>query len=134
VSPEEPEEAELDDASPGIGDATAAPGPDALFHALSAKIRRQTLFYLLEDPEATIEELTDVIAGWRSTESGVVGPDEGEQIGIELRHVHLPLLATMGLVEYDSAAGEVRLADLSDSVREMVRVARRYEQAVENPG
>jgi DNA-binding transcriptional ArsR family regulator len=134
MSPEEPEEIELDDAGLGIGGAAVTPGPDALFHALSARIRRQTLFYLLEDPEATIDELTDVVAGWRSTESGVVGPDEGEQIGIELRHAHLPLLTNAGLVKYDSAAGTVRLADLSDSVCKMIRLARQYERAVESTG
>jgi len=108
------------------------PDPDLLFQALSESIRRQCLVYLLDDPETTASELADVIAGWQSTTDGVVGPKQREQIAIELRHVHLPVLATADLIEYESPTGTVRLTDVSQSVRDVVRTARRYEQATEN--
>ena len=107
------------------------PNPDGLFDALSSRLRRQTLFYLLEEPETTIEELADVLAGWRATESGPVGPTERERIALELRHVHLPRLDGATLVEYDSVGGDVGLCDISESVRELVQFAHTYEQTVE---
>jgi len=107
------------------------PNPDGLFDALSSRLRRQTLFYLLEESETTIEDLADVLAGWRATESGPVGPTEREEIALELRHVHLPQLDGATLVEYDSVRGDVRLCDVPESVRELVQFAHRYELAVE---
>lgn len=107
------------------------PEPDALFDALSARPRRQTLSYLLEEPKTTIDDLADVIAGWRSTESGPVGPTEREQIGLELRHVHLPRLDSATLVQYDSVRGDVRLRELPEPVRELVRFADGYDRAVD---
>jgi hypothetical protein len=107
------------------------PRPDGLFGALSAKLRRQALFYLLEEPETTIEELADVLAGWRSTESGPVGPTERDQIAVELRHVHLPRLDGAKLVEYDSVGGDVRLCELPGSVRELVEFAHSYDDVVD---
>ena len=113
-------------------DAAAVPDPDALFRALSVSVRRRCLTYLLAESETTTDGLADVLAGWRSTTEGVVGPDERTQIEVELRHVHLPLLASARLVEYDSATGTVRLADVPQSVRDIVRYARQYERAVED--
>jgi hypothetical protein len=105
--------------------------PDRLFDALSARLRRQALFYLLEEPETTIDDLADVLAGWRSTATGPVGPTERERIAVELRHVHLPRLDEATLVEFDSVAGDVRLRELPDPVRELVRFAHRYDNTAE---
>lgn len=90
---DEPETAALDSTGLDIREEGVTPGADALFHALSARIRRRILSHLLETPETTDDELVDVIAGWRSTESGVVGAAEGEQIAgrnVTVEHHDLP--------------------------------------------
>lgn len=122
----------LDPAEFDNGDEHVIPDPDALFQVLSRAIRRRILFYLLDVPETTVDELANTLAGRRSMESGVLGLEEGEQIATELRHVHLPLLASADIVEYDSVTGDVRLLDIPDPVRETIRFAHRYERDTDN--
>lgn len=129
----EPEAHELELDGPGLqfDEAAAAPVPDTLFQALAKQKRRRLLGYLLEVPGASVGELADVLAGWRATESTVVTESEREQIVVELRHVHLPMLAGADIVAYDSDAEAVRLVDLPTPVAEVIRFANEYERAVE---
>lgn len=128
---EESENLTFGSAAFSIEEGHEVPTPNGLFDALSVRLRRQTLYYLLEEPETTIDELADVLAGWRATESGPVGPTERERIALELRHVHLPRLDGATLVEYDSVGGNVRLCDVPEQVREFVQFANGYDRAVE---
>jgi len=104
------------------------PDSDVLYNALARTERRRMLYALLEQPETTLDALTDVLAGWEATESGAVGPVRWDRLNANLVHTHLPILADADLVEYDRDTGEVSLADLSDPVREQIAFARRYEQ------
>jgi DNA-binding transcriptional ArsR family regulator len=101
---------------------------DDLFRALSKAPRRRVLYYLLETPETTAEELADVLVGWHATESELVGPTDREQISLVLRHVHLPMLAQAGFVQYDVDDGSVVRRELTEATRDVVRNAIEYEK------
>lgn len=67
-------------------------------HVLSVLARRR--------PPVDVETLATEVA---ARESGVDGPDEDavERVAVSLHHTHLPLMADLGVVEYDPASGEV---------------------------
>ncbi|QIO21652.1 hypothetical protein [Haloarcula sp. JP-L23] len=110
---------------------TAGPPPDDLFKALASEKRRRLLAILTEQAAIPLDDLTDVLVGWEATDSGPAGPDEWARMKIELVHAHLPLLADTGLVVHDETAGEVRLASVSDPIRDLLRFATEYERVVE---
>lgn len=89
------EEGSAPDRAPSLSD-------DRLYRALAATERRRLLYLLLDEGERRVEELATVLTGWDATETGTMGTaDDRERTLVELRHVHLPLLADVGLVEYD---------------------------------
>lgn len=111
-----------------------APPPSQLFKALAGPRRCHVLSVLLDRPEITVDELTDIIVGWRTTIDGPSGPDEWAQVKIELVHAHLPLLDDVGLIEFDTGADEVRLEPLADPIEDLVRFAEQYERALDRNG
>lgn len=99
------------------------PFPAGLYRALAVPERRRALYYLLDRDRVPVAELADVLAGWRTAESGVVGADERARLLEDLRAVHLPTLSEVGLVEHDPEAGTVGLPSLTGAVREVIRSA-----------
>ena len=108
-----------------------APDADTLFTVLSEQTRRHALWYLLDSPRTTIDELADVLVGWRASESVVVEPADREDLLISLYHVHLPMLTDCDIVVYDADSGEIRLSTLAGPVRELIRFGCRYEAATD---
>lgn len=95
---------------------------DRLYRALASRRRRRLLYFLLEEQECTAEEIATVLTGWEATETGTVGDvDDRERIALTLAHVHLPLLAETGLVEYNRKRDTVRLGSIPDAVCDLVR-------------
>ena len=109
----------------------AMPVPDDLFSVLSRQMRRRVLSVLFEQPETTAGELADAVAELEPNNANAVERQAHDRIEVELRHAHLPILAGANLVEYDSDTGEVILCDLASHVRDVIRLAQRYEQATE---
>jgi|GEM_PF-293110 len=105
-------------------------GPERLFEALGTDGCRRTLYVLLDRREVEVEELADVLAGWRvaGTED-VVGPDERREALLSLRHAHLPALAERGLLRYDRETGTVRRLPFADAAQSLLRRAAEYEAA-----
>lgn len=94
---------------------------DWLYRALASTRRRRLLYLLLVEAESTVDEIATVLAGWDATEAGTMAtPDNYEQIVIELRHKHLPLLAEAGLVAYDSERSTVRIEPLDTAVSNLI--------------
>jgi hypothetical protein len=110
----------------GDGDGVTPPA-DALFELLSNAARRRTLWYLLENPQTTLEEVADVLAGWMAGDGGPVGPTEREAIESGLHHLHLPALAEAGLVVYDAETGRIDRPQLGGRTRDAIRLAHRYD-------
>jgi DNA-binding transcriptional ArsR family regulator len=102
-----------------------------LFKALAGPRRCHVLSILLDRPNISVDELTDIIVGWQTTIDGPSGPDEWAQVKIELVHAHLPLLDDMGLVAFDDREGKVRLEPLADPVEHAIRFAEQYERALD---
>lgn len=106
-------------------EAVAAASPtladDSLYRALSATLRRRTLYILLVQSESTVSELATTLAGWGATDKGeMTSRADYEQIHIALIHQHLPLLADVGMVSYDRESGAVRLEPLTTAVQDLI--------------
>lgn len=88
----------------------------AAFEALSDRRRRVVCYYLRERERASLETLTDLVAGWLASGPGPDEPAAHEDVRVALHHVHLPKLAECGLVEYEADTGTARLRPLSPAV------------------
>lgn len=85
---------------------------DSLFQCLAKRRRRIVLSDLLaiEDQLATIDELVDAVIEAERYSSLLPSPSSSsdpESVAITLDHVHLPLLADTGLIEYNRERGIV---------------------------
>lgn len=112
-------------------DATV-PAPDDLLSTLADPMRRRLVWYLVDREESTttVEEVTDVLLGWGTSEFDVVGPDERERVTLALRHVHLPKLADCDLIDYDLDEGTIQLQSLATPAVDLVRQSYRYDRTV----
>ncbi|MEF8808196.1 DUF7344 domain-containing protein [Natronomonas sp.] len=103
---------------------------DRLYRALASTQRRRLLCFLLEAGETTVDELATVLTGWTAAEQGAMGTKEDrEQLRMALRHIHLPLLADVGLVTYDRESGTVDIEALAPAVSELIRESVDREQS-----
>jgi DNA-binding transcriptional ArsR family regulator len=120
---ERPEATTATSPSPGLSD-------DQLYRALASTQRRRVLYLLLDRAESTVDELATVLVGWEATETGTMsGPDDHRRTVVGLVHSDLPLLADVGLVDYDRADGTVRLEPLDGDVTELVLKSVAAEQS-----
>lgn len=125
------------DESTDRGEEPAHPAPDLdEFHQLLCSApRRHVLYYLQEHPETPLEELSDVVAGWKAIEENtVVGPRERNRIRVSLHHTDVPRLAESDVVEYDRENREVTLDPLPDRLSRILRNSREYEREVRTGG
>lgn len=86
---------------------------EVVFEILSNRRRRMVLYYLRQhDGSATVNELARQIA---ALEDDVpveeLTSQQQKRVYVSLYQTHLPKLDSTGMIEYDSDAGEVRLAD-----------------------
>lgn len=105
----------------GTEGASGVLGSDRFYRAMAAEPRRRVLYHVLETDRSTLEELATVLTGWDAVESSrVESTDVRDQWKMELRHVHLPHLADVELLEYDQETGVVEATDLDPGVRDLV--------------
>jgi hypothetical protein len=112
------------------------PSKGELFDALSNDRRRETLRYLLrqEDGASTKGKVARHIAA-RETDKPVaqVASDERKRVYIALHQTHLPKLHDLGLVEYDSSQGALRLSDGCDGLAVYLDIETDEEDADTRP-
>lgn len=107
----------------------AAPDLDEFHRLLCSASRRRILYYLQEHPESPLEELSDVLAGWRAVEEdAVVGPHERNRIGLALHHADVPRLAESEVLAYDHENREVSLDPLPEQLSRILQATREYER------
>lgn len=113
---------------PGGAPGGSTPELDEFLGLLRSTTRRRVLYYLQEHPETRIEELSDVLAGWRAVEEGdVVGARERKRLRIALHHAAVPRLDDGGVLEYDRTRGRVSLEPLPEPLWDIVRRSYAYE-------
>lgn len=113
----------------GEGPGDAAPDLDEFHQLLCSASRRRILYYLQEHPEIPLEELSDVVAGWKAVEEDtVVGPRERDRIRVSLHHTDVPQLAESDVVAYDRETREVSLEPLPGPLSRILRESREYER------
>lgn len=108
----------------------SVPSSDRLYRALTDQDRRRALYCLLEYEEQSIDEMTDILAGWELFQNGVVGNEAWEQTRTQLVHVHLPMLEDCGLIEYDADSGDAQIKTLPDPVRDLIRFTQKYDRSL----
>lgn len=85
-------------------------------------IRRYVVSYLLDRETAGLDELADVVTGWKSArDDGVASPAERDRLRIQLYHVHLPSLATVDILEFDPEERTARLEGSTQHLRALLR-------------
>lgn len=81
-----------------------APGLDESDrHRLLADERRRIILELLEERETSLS-LAELVADIDARESDEIGANDSsaDEIQIMLHHVHLPMMADLGVVDYDA--------------------------------
>ena len=101
--------------------ALSRPFDHQFYRAMASRERRRLLYLLLDGQQRPVEDVATVLVGWDVTESGTVGdPDDRKLVLLRLVHIHLPLLADAGLIDYDEEAGTLSLASLEESILESI--------------
>lgn len=112
------------------GSSPVFPAPGELYRALASERRRHVLYHLLEHQRCHFDDLVDVLV-----DGGLWGEqledEPRESVYVSLYHSHLPLLEDVGLLTYESDAGEVRLRPMAAPVRETIERAHDYDRAIE---
>lgn len=107
---------------------------DEFYRALASFQRRRLLYYLLETPKSTVDELATVLSGWEATSSGTIHTQaDRSKYRAELVHSHLPLLADAGLIESVPDTGSVRIEPLHHRVKEIIRQSIAAEDGLMSP-
>ncbi|MFD1687476.1 DUF7344 domain-containing protein [Halobellus litoreus] len=106
---------------------------DEFYRALASCHRRRLLYYLFDNNDCTIEELTSVLSGWEATTSGAMQTTtDRSKLRLGLVHSHLPQLAEIGLIDYDMDEGTVKLEPLHPQVELIIEQSIEAEQLVES--
>ena len=82
---------------------------DDVFRALAASRRRAICRYFESsgDDVADLDDLVDFVVETERAERSDDRPDHRREVAVDLHHVHLPVLAEAGVVEFDSRSGSV---------------------------
>lgn len=105
---------------------------DSLFQCLAQRRRRVVLRYLLDsgDRSVTVGELAIAVIDAESPSSS---PDP-ESVAITLDHVHLPLLADTGLINYERDQGIVTATSRTPHVEPYLDVVQNVARSDEITG
>ncbi|SDR34952.1 DUF7344 domain-containing protein [Natronobacterium texcoconense] len=96
---------------------------DTIYSVLADTQRRYALQYLLAHSEpVSVHQLANELAELESgTTVGSVSTDQRQEIYLRLKHVHLPLLADTGIVEWDRESERITLSSLLDHLSVSIR-------------
>ncbi|WP_293033619.1 hypothetical protein [Natronococcus sp.] len=101
----------------------ASDAVDGVYEVLSHRTRRRLLRVLRTRSETTLEAVTAELA----ERGDDVRPSERTRLEVALYHWHLPKMADLGVIEYDSESGRIRT---NDATRAAWRLLRAREEAV----
>ncbi|WP_435180882.1 DUF7344 domain-containing protein [Halorussus sp. AFM4] len=102
---------------------------DRYLRTLGDERRRHLLYYLSDNPSATVDELAREVAA-RDTDraTSAVSEEECDRMRAKLHHEHLPRLRDYGIVDYDERNRDVRLVDRSQVLLMLLQVCRFIEE------
>ncbi len=119
---------EIDDLSMPSGRDRPIP-IDAVLSAVASEQRRAIVDSLNSAAEKTLDydTLVDQVAGRVRDEDVERGSDEHrKRVRIELRHAHLPKLAEVQVIDYESETGHVQFVG-DEMVQEVLKLVKSYE-------
>lgn len=109
----------MDGTRPSYGH-RADPRLDGVFDVLADPTRRALLDVLGGTDVTTIDELAaDLVEVGGHPFSGAATDGGTERLRAALYHVHLPKMASLGLIAYDPASGRVETTRATDAVRDV---------------
>lgn len=115
-------------ADSGSGATETTLDADEFYRLLSSSPRRRVLYFLREHSTADLEELSDVLAGWRAVKDGrVVEARERDRLRTTLHHTHLPLFESAGVAVYDHDSREVVFSPSTGTVSTILRHAHGHD-------
>lgn len=102
----------------------------ALMHAFADPVARYTVYYLREEPTLSVDRLAEVVVGWLNADTGSVATrSDRDRMRTMLYHVHLPVLDSLGVVEFDPDDRTVATAETSPGMASFVDWVRRLDRA-----
>lgn len=102
----------------------------ALMQAFADPFARFTVYYLLERQTVSVDRLAEVVVAWLNADTGSVATrSDRDRMRTILYHVHLPVLDSLGVVEFDPDDRTVAMADTSPSMESFVDWVRRLDRA-----
>lgn len=107
---------------------------DEVFVALSDRHRRIALYYLRWRRRVDVEELADVVTGWRHADRrGAVPRAKRDRVRAALLGQHLPILVDAGLIRVEEESETVAMEPLSEPVRSLIDFAYEAEGGTNAP-
>lgn len=101
-------------------------GSDAVLSVLAGQRRRDILAHLLETETGAVA-FRDLVTHLVEREPDPESPDRKTVAGT-LHHVHLPVLAEVGLVDYESERGPVAATARAEQYERVLTAIRRVER------
>ena len=77
------------------------------FFDLLTNSRRQYVLSYLQNMDDDVVELPELVE-WVLTQEADRANDQYDTVAIALHHIHLPKLASYGLIDYDAQSGTIR--------------------------
>jgi len=91
--------------------------PSDVFEILSTEDARYAVYALAHEPDRTLSQLADVVAGFAAMRSGTVAtPSDHENARIRLHHAVLPKLDAANYVAYDRSDRTIEAGPRHDVV------------------
>lgn len=107
---------------------------DDVLRAMGERQCRYTLYYLLDNGTVSLDDLTDVLAGWiAATDRRVTTALDHHSLRISLFHTYLPKLSDSGLVDFDPEQETVDRTRWYESTRNLIEAAYLTEHRTEDP-
>ncbi|OLZ41090.1 hypothetical protein A6E15_08860 [Natrinema saccharevitans] len=95
---------------------------DEVFRLLASPIARATIVYCHQQPQPTLEELADVVAGVTASDEGTIAsPADRDRIRVRLYHETLPRLEDMELLAFERKSGDVTETAIPESILDCLR-------------
>lgn len=97
---------------------------ETMFDVLNSSYRRHVLSYLSDTTGTTrMDDLAYHVAAWEAdTDIAEISDDDAQETEILLYHVHLPKMASVGLVSYDAESKTVAPGESIESATRCIRV------------
>lgn len=99
-----------------------------LLTAFSDPLARYTVYYVSEESSVSLDRLADVMTGWTNAHTGELATQaDRDRTRLLLYHVHLPLLDSLDVLQFDADARMIRINEHSTPMESFIGWVRGLE-------